>query len=394
MNKVSHGAFLWRGFHHEWLRTFSGFSLPHRISLFESFISEENFEEGENWQGSAQFTMAQDTGVDGNYMIPVGYFQTIYSPDLYMKHGEVSLGWIDDSEGDDDFPQAISSETREIEINLAELGASEADQYVMVLNGISLKTSCKDDEQPNDKECNSDGMWPSLFQITLSQCSRSGDLLKCTLNVNITRAWTPNKGGLPPFEVKPFNDRLNFQLTVRYVLIAGKTGTLSVTQKQNFEVETEGEGRDHDPIVSDISLQGTDGRIYTKAITVLTGFSFELYPITEREKDRRLGRYIGALGFSVCDKSYDAQAGILQAQTSQQLWVPVTTINTGVTYRTSLALVQLGDNVDVTDASLINGGICINTSEEAPLFSGWWKKCGKGEIPPSRCRDFISITAP
>ncbi|NEQ68087.1 MAG: hypothetical protein F6K21_21780 [Symploca sp. SIO2D2] len=392
---VLRGTFLWRGFYHEWLRSVLGFRLAHRISKFDSYISEESFEAGENWKGSALFTMGQDTGVDGNFMYPRGYFGAIYSPDLYIKHYQKELHWTDRSEGSEEVPYAISQKCEEIEIDLAELGATNANQYVIALSGISLETTCNSN-QSKDKDCNSHGMWPYHFEIKLSPCNRSENLLKCSLNVHIARAWTPNKGGPPlwlseilPTLYKSYNDRLDFNLKIQYTLIAGTDDVLHVTHITGEEQE--GQGHDSKPRMSSVVLQGIGGGAYAKAASVVTGFSFKLFELNNNnEKFQRLGRYIGGWGFSTDDSSYQPQLGELEVNCSQRFWVPYTVFNTGVYYRTDLALVQLGDAAGVANTLQEEGKICNNSSEEAPPITTW-KKCGTNGKPTSQSQDMIEI---
>ncbi|NEP10100.1 MAG: hypothetical protein F6K14_07760 [Symploca sp. SIO2C1] len=393
-----HGTFLWRGFGHDWLRTVLGFRVANRISQFKSYISEESFEAPENWKGTAVFTMGQASGVDANFMYPKGYFGAIYSPDLHIKHDKKELVWTDSSEGPDEFPYAISQQSEEIEIDLAEMGASNANQYVIALSGISLQTMCDCNKQPDGKECNSDGMWPYHFEVKLSQCSREGNLLKCRLDVYIARAWTPNYGGAPDFAPqclkdilkKPYNDRLDFELKVQYTLIAGTDNALSVTHVSGEPQK--GEGHNIEPSISSVRLQGIGGGAYATAASVVTGFSFELFQtIFDKEKYQRLGRYIGEWGFHTHDSSYESQTGELEVECSQNLWVPYTTLKTGVSYRTDLALLQLGDGAEVVNTSHKECQICNNSSPNAPRITKW-QKCGTDNYPCEQSEDRIEIS--
>ena len=94
-------ALLWQGFEHNWQRTVAGaWAVPHRVSLFETRIDNEQhtLEEGE-LTTTAQFHFSQSTGVDGDYMLPVGHYSRVYAPDLQVERGTMSFSIVDSALG-------------------------------------------------------------------------------------------------------------------------------------------------------------------------------------------------------------------------------------------------------------------------------------------------------
>lgn len=384
---AEHGTFLWRGFEHAWLRAVVGFRIPHRISRLTSFVDGGDFsEDSGQWSGTSSFHFGQSTGVDGNFMKPVGRYQAVYSPDIVTHSGSVNFTFEDESDGGE-YPKAESllSQVVSIDLSAPELALGQLDNYAVVLGGLELETACDDAKQPADNQCNSDGMWPYRFGVDVLPCQRQGDQLECVVKVDIGRGWTPNKGGVPPFEIKPFNDVLDFDLTVHYTVLGGNESALRVTHAP--AIFADGKGRDNDPAVTSNSVDGLSG---AAAITALTGFGFELYKTQSLAKHNHLGRYIGELAFGLQDGSRDGDE--LDFSTISQLWVPDTVEQTGVTYRTSVALLEFEDGNAVSPAQEVTGSLCIPSSPQAPAFSAW-NECGNGNKGPEQDQDTMSILA-
>ncbi len=390
VDEKNHSAFIWKGFQHEWLRTVIGFKIPHRISKFDSYINNEDHQVEGSWTSDATFTFGQSTGVDGNFMKPVGYYGAVNSPGIYTSRGNVSMSWTDNGDGGT-YPKAKSviNQTVSIDLNRNILNYGNLDNYAVFLRGIKLDSNCDNAKQPAGETCNSNGMWPYKMYFKIHSCGRSYDTLNCTLTVNVYRAWTPNKGGLPLIEEKPFNDKLDFDLKVYYTVIGGDNGDFKFTEGTEFS--RTGKGRDNDAKTGTKTIYGSSG--YSTGTAVMTAFGFEFTKFGSKKKNNHLGRYIGKVYFRLKDSYYSSGAGYINYNYYTQVWVPDTVVNTNVTYKMKASLLQFGaTGTSVAKGKSAQGSLCIN-SNGAPFFSKW-KKCGSGDKGPARSEHKLQIYAP
>ena len=98
------GTFLWQGFEHEWLRTVAGFRVPHRISRLTSYVETDAPADSQSDVLSGIYHFAQSTGVDGNYMKPIGRYAALRNADISIRSESVRLTWTDES----DLAQAVT----------------------------------------------------------------------------------------------------------------------------------------------------------------------------------------------------------------------------------------------------------------------------------------------
>ncbi len=388
------GAFLWRGFEHEWLRTLAGFKIPHRVSKLHSFIDGEALTGADSaapTAGAATFHFGQDTGVDGNFMVPKGRYAAVFGRDLYADRGHVDLSWTDDGDGSA-YPKARSDlrRTVSIDISATALGGGALDGYAVVLGGVRLDVKCDGAKQPAGEPCNSNGMWPYKMRFELGACQRAPMKLECPLEVLIYRAWTPNLGGLPPLETKPFNDKLDFSLRVSYVVLGGSAAALRVTP--GALVASSGMARDDAPKLTTETVTGAGGGRYPRAVTALTAFGFELSKSEAGDKFNHLGRYLGSLRFGLRDAGYDAASGAARIEHTAQAWVPITVEQSAVSYVTRATVLQLGDPGSSVSNREVTGTLCAN-SDGAPFFSVW-RQCGDADKGPERDEHAVPIRIP
>jgi len=356
-------AFLWQGFDHEWLRSVLGFRLPHRISKLDSYITGEDGER-------AEFHFGQATGVDGNFMKPVGHFSAIRADGLAVTRGVEELRWTDEIE-DGEVPCARSTLTRTI-----------SGEGVAILRGLRLQTRCDPAKQPGDQPGNSDGMWPYRFSVRFDGAE---------LTVNIERGWTPNKGGIPGIEEKPLTRHLDFELDVAYTLLAGDEDVLAVTRAD--AAVAEGEARDTEHAQAVTAVNGVGDNRFPVAAVGLTGVEFELLPPTERKRHAHRGRYIGAVGFRTELAHYQPESGTATVQHRARVWVPVTVVRSQVRYQLDTALIQLaGPGAEVSPSQEVVGSLCSESSAQAPFFSHW-KRCGSAKTGPAAAADQRPISA-
>lgn len=376
--------YIWQGFEHEWQRFVvlrnSG-RVPHRISKLHNYIQQPQPQQSQippsqEEPKQAHFHFAQSTGVDGNYMNPKGNYSFIKSSGMRALSGDILLQWTDETT-ESDAPVANNKIRDVISIPLAALDR-ESDELTMILQGIALDLSCDNDLQPDNTPCNSNGMWPYVFHIAIEQCAVEQQQYNCDLNIDIYRAWTPNKGGfqLPPVfeEIKPLNRRLDYALRVHFSLISGQAG--SFTHQPNNEVSITSNIHQRQNQTTLLTSNLPTKQI-TQSVHAITSFGFALTPPEHLEQHwdalgsdtSQQGRYIGKITNNITNK--ESPNGLPQTIISQSLWAPVTVVNaTGHVYLGTRALF-FDEQSTVVKTKNIKGKLCINSTSQAPAFSMW-----------------------
>lgn len=373
------GAVLWQGFDHEWLRAALGFRLPHRISKLDSFITGDF--------ARARFHFGQATGVDGNYMRPVGYYGGLSSAGVIAHSRAVELAWTDEIV-DEPVPHAVSRVTGEAVIDAPGIDATTS--VGALLRGFSLTTRCDPAKQPPELPRNSDGMWPYVFRIAVGEHSVEAGVVRVPVEVEIHRGWTPMKGGVPGIEEKPLNRRLDYEVALHVTVLTGRPESLAVRRAEPVAVT--GRARDRRGVVVGANIAGEGlGRYPHHAIGV-TSFGFELPVHSPKPRHQHRGRYIAGLRFRARPVGYDADTGIAAVDCDMGLWVPRTVVATDVRYRMQPALIQLGPGASSTEQRAATGCLCSNSADEAPFFSRW-KRCGSDATGPEQDADSVEISA-
>lgn len=381
---VSDGSHLaiWQGMNHEWKRFIvdsKNGRIPHRISKLENYISQDAL------ATQLTFNMGENTGVDGNYMYPKSHAALLDVSSVSVAQGKVALKWSDsvsdvsEQVGSDEYvPQAKNRVKYSLE--LPDLPWQEGASSVF-LQGISLETYCSD--LVNDDTCNSDGMWPYLYHVSIDQCQASSvEGTQCDLNVNIYRSWTPNYGGFQLIgEVKPINRQLDFDLTVFYAGLSGEGREIAVSDVTTAKYEHELQDFESSP--KTVSLVG-GGDKYNSGVAAITGFGFVLtepetinagWKMLGSDVNQR-GRYIARKQFEVDSRSYDNSKYVQDFSVNMNLWAPTTVVESDVTAEMNLQLIELQTSSGVNQNKSVEGKICINSKDAAPFFSKW-KKCDK-----------------
>ena len=368
--------YIWRGFRHDWRREVLGFKTPHRISKLASYVSGGD---------TPSFHFGQAAGVDGNFMQPVGYYAGIRGEGVAATQARAVFSWTDALD-DAAYPQAKSDLEDVISIDLAGTPLEGCSTLVAVLGGFRLKSACDPGKQPADNPCNSNGMWPFHLSMSVGRCERDGATLRVPARAKIYRAWTPHLGGLPPFEIKPLNNRLDFELELM-ITILGATGEhLHVTHGPTLSAQASARG---EGISISSTIEGAAGH-YPRAISALTSFGFEFVRTGARAKNGHLGRYISNLRFNVEDQAYDAASGVLTVDHHAQTWIPISVVGTDARYQMSSVLLQLGSEVEASGNREAHGQLCFNSTEQAPFFSRWCK-CGESGKGPEQSEDAVAL---
>jgi hypothetical protein len=362
-------AFLWQGFKHDWLRQVLGsWSVPHRVSLLENRIGDETHTSTENaLESTGAFYFAQSTGVDGDYMFPEGYWSRVHSPDLHVQRGVAELDFADQTQGER-VPKAFRRFNHLIVVDAPIEGASHS---VALFQGFSVRSRCLDAAE----DCNSDCLWPYRFLVELGTCQPVGDETVCPLNVEIGRAWTPNRGGVKVIEEKRVSDRMSLDIDVHYVVLTGPADTF-FSKRTLFENALASNHR----MIFDEQLiplpAGESGMTEPKATVGISSFGFQFYPTGYRRDLLHRGRYVGGWALRLRMDDLDAERGVATIGHSGGIFLPRTVTSTGVSVELGMTVFQFGHaDAQVSEGALVTGLICSD-SHGAPFFSRW-KQCDK-----------------
>ena len=340
-------AVIWRGFEHRWLRRVLGFSTPHRISKLASFVDE-----------APAFNFAQAAGVDGNFMRPVGHYGVVQADDLLSRFETIKLSFSDQVTGD---PPMATSEVHQ-RIKLPDRPSKTASWPVLaLLNGFAIRSRCVDAHQPEECPCNSNGFWPVELDFETRLVDDDVEV-----RVSLHRAWTPMLGGLPPFEIKPLNHRLDYEVEVHVALLCGPT----LNEAKPLELrETTSAQR----------AEAATGAS-TSAPLGLTRWGFTMPHHTDRGPRKHRGRYLDQLAFWL------GQAGETALQA--QIHAPRTVVPTAVSLRLD-ALTSDGCQMEIGS---VEGKLCFNSTPQAPWFSRW-QGCDCPERGPARAEHRVPLSS-
>lgn len=363
----------WQGFDHEWLRFIVANKdgrIPHRISKFHDYISPASNSDQVIYQ------FGQNTGVDGNYMHPKSSAITIDTSGLMAKQGKVNLRWTDNVE-QTDVPTARNKIRTTISVPFDGNSYENANLF---LQGIELDLVCDDDKQPQGSPCNSDGIWPYVFNVNLAFCTTTSNNLSCELNIDLFRGWTPNKGGVEWLgEIKPMNYKLDYDLNIYFAALAGDQAELGTSDvhllKDNADLY------DYHKTPASLNISGED-RFYNNGLAVVKGFGFMLTTPEKVDLEwsgsdiRQRGRYLASTKFELNTGSYNANSRTLELNPAMEVWAPPTVVNSGITTEMKTQLIQLGGASNRVATTHASGQLCLNSKDEAPFFSAWYK-CDK-----------------
>jgi hypothetical protein len=368
-------AVLWSGFEHEWLRRELGFRVPHRISRFSSRVTELS-------ESHVEAKVAQSTGVDGDYMKPVLLHQRIESPGISTERGTLHLRFEDfiDLGASDASAQTVASGTFEIERRSPE---EPLQQSVALLQGFELETRCV--PKPGLPECNSNGIWPHVFEISLGDCTDSGQTrVRCSYRVQIARAWTPARGGLPPFEIKPLNASTEYDLKIGVLLLSASGSHARFSRFESHEKRASAHQNlagSRTRLLLDGEPLSETGLSLPQATVGLHSLRFELSPRKRAQEGSFLGRYIGGLGLGATPLRYEPALGDLEIELHRALLLPRTVHDAGIEWSTGLTLIQLGHpGSKLEDLTRNSFSLCAPSSSQAPAFSRW-DRCAALGLP-------------
>lgn len=373
-------AVLWQGFSHFWERKALGlFHMPHRVSRFDSVVGPARHAlAADGLVTHTSFTFGQSTGVDGDHMRPRGYLGRVWAPGVTVVSGVQRLQAVD-ALTDEAHPRAFRRFNEVITVALPRSDGPRS--AVAVLQGLSFRSTCVDAEG-----CNSNGIWPYRFRLELAPCEDLGDTLACPLVVEVGRAWTPGRGGVPGLEEKPLNRRMGLEVDVHWTVLAGAPERF-LAHRFVFENAL--------PTTRAIVMEEQTATVpglpagYGAVAVGLTGLGFEFVPTGRARGLLHRGRYIGGWGVQVSAKEWAPATGTITVAHAGGIWFPRTVSRTAVSLEVGMAILQF-DDAEVIEGVTAEAHLCAD-SDGAPWFSDW-QRCARilgGE--PARTRVTVPV---
>lgn len=374
---------VWQGFRHYWEREAAfGFHLPHRVSRFESRVHDERHERVDGaLRTSARYTFAQSTGVDGDHMRPEGHLARVSSPDLHVHTGTLRVSAAD-ALAPGPVPKAFQRFDEVVRVQLPHTPGPYT--VTPVLQGLAFRSACLDG--PDD--CNSDGIWPYRFRVELAPCEVAADAILCPATLEVGRAWTPGRGGVRPFAVKPLNRRMELEVEVSWAVLVGPADAL-LAQRFLFENALPSTDAIH-LAPQTATLPGLPPGL-TAATVGLTSLGFEFVPTGRSASLQQRGRYIGGWNARVGTGALRADAGELDIVHEGGIWLPRTVRNTGVSLEVGMVVLGLTHpEAEVREGIEARGELCSD-SDGAPAFSRW-RKCRTLIGEPTRSAQTVDLS--
>ena len=365
-------ALLWQGLDHQWQReAFGVFQTPHRISLLSSLI--ENQE-----QGAGQVLIGQSPGVDGDFMQAKMYLSQLDVPGIDFSYQVVELNFSDKIESD--LPLPIQSKSNGMAIFPLSLTNSEAMTNSAVLGGFSIESECVD--LPGHT-CNSNGFWPYQMGLEIHNCARVASTIQCPVEVSLGRAWTPNGGGVPGLDRKPYNYAMNFNVKIGVLLAQGSANELAV-HRDEYLAQVE---KNTKQIKKPYLMENSDLEIgpSTARSVGIHKIQFEFLG----RHGNQPGRYLSGLSLWA-----QTSTGLESHQynLSGLISIPRTVNKTPINLKMGLTTWSFADtNAKVTQLAPRVADICME-SRNAPFYSQW-NGCQRLGFPVDQDHQILEVPA-
>lgn len=361
----AHASFFWQGLHFEWERTVAGFQTPHRVGdLASLLLFQRHITSPAQWRAEAEALFRFEPGVDGDKAEPVTYYSGAYSQRMAASRGKATISVTDDV-GQSDPPEARTTARARVQLDLdrADLGRGQLDNYTAVMTGFGVRTRCDDAKQPAGEECNSNGFWPVRMGFGLESCQveqvNGAPALECELIVDVWRGWTPTNGG-----GKPLNTSLDVTAEVHFAILGGDDEDFVATPLDLVEAEAKiRQGAQ----TGQLAAAGSPNMAH--ATMALQYVDVELL---ETGINQKRGRYMTYLDFRVQDGEYVPSSGSMQYDWSMGFKAPSTVVNSDARYRMRPVLLQFGEGAWPMEPGEISTELC---------FSGFAFNCDNQGIP-------------
>ena len=392
------------GFDYAWQRKILGAEIPHRMGSIGA-VTEPDFNRpstlyDNNSVGYRGFgAMTFSVGKDGDFASPELLHTAVYSPDIKVKRGVVTVAFEDDSNDLPLNPTVSSLINRRISIPLDEaMLDGTLDHYALLLNGFEVSIcqpgvpycDCSISTTHDDTSSCLRSMWPYHFRLGIDQCavgtplerallpSLSVKSLNCEVTVEIERSWSPGEvcmhfpywcDAYVPANYfwdytdsdligwifgKEFIDQLGFVVDLYYTVAGGDAAYFNATEIAPIVRSSETE---LGSVVTDYRAQLAGFGRYSSAIVGLRGFGFTLSPPADlAHLDLPRGRYIRSYTFKANKLAYDSRLGQLDMRLTTGVFTPGTVFNSQVQYEILPTVLQFNDAY--TGSGSVYGEVC------------------------------------
>ncbi len=329
LNIGSSATLVWQGFRHEWEER------PHRMGDFSNFVTTEaahlEFGEGRTIEGIREWRFLP--GQDGDHGPANTYLAAVHESRARFYSADWTIEFTDQVS---DTPQqrAVTRVTQQVAFGLQRV-PTRGETVEVFLQGFEM-----DITNPDTGETGY--MWPTDFELGISDCVYTADDVVCYLNLKVEREDSPD-----PF--KRAEESLDYRFDVFATAMIAPASAVAV---RGFSASITGRDITLDPISRRSTITGQPG--YESALVGVTGFEFELD--SDRDRD---GRYFESYHFAVRELHYDADTG------EQEIRVKLGLKNDGtITYdatydaRIELSFVQFDLPNRDADTIIIGGTVC------------------------------------
>lgn len=349
LTQDAHAALWWTGLDFTWQRHVVGFQTPHRISDLAALLDAERHSVAQGqWRARADATFRFEPGVDGDQASPRATWTGITHPELFVARATARVE-ITDELGTTEPPEARTRVAHRVRfpLNRADMDHGKVEHVVPLLRGLGLRTRCHNADQPEDRPCNSNGMWPQRLFVGLERCAREADALACDLLVDIDRGWTPTKGG-----GKPLNVRLRLEVEAQVTLLGGPNRLLS--SREGGTLQDQRRARE-----GGVSKTGTltGAPNMARGLLGLQAVGVDLLP-TDGYKKR--GRYMSALRLGASPQTYDPNTGAMTFGWHGAYAIPSTVLDAVARYSVKPVLVQTTIDALVMPPRAVAGEVCFS----------------------------------
>lgn len=276
-------ALVWQGFGHAWDHH------PHRMGDFVNMVEGTGHSAGSDVEVHGIRWATFKPGQDGDEGDLRTYVRRAVAAGLRTHQGEWEIELDDEVDSERTDCRASTVWEGTLSIDIGATGVSFED-YSVVLRGIDMDMT---------KEDGATGyIWPTVLDVDLGVCTRSGGTLSCQVRVEIVREDSP--------DAKPPEERMGYRIGVPYTVLLGGSGVLLEGPERAHAVS----GRDYctGPEVRAIVEPGLDPS-YGVALTAITGYRFELTSDLDKA-----GRFLDEYDFHVEDLDYDQASGTLVSE--------------------------------------------------------------------------------
>jgi hypothetical protein len=207
---------IFQGFRYGWQRKFLGFETPHRLGSIAAYVDD-----------SSLFVCRFTPGVDGDFAHPTLFYAVLAKEAPFPAQSGLWRRVARDRAGgstEHPFAETLLRD-RIVVLRPAESYGDESGAAA-IINGFNVSMLCNS----SCGTCNSNGVWPYSFNMSISNCSFHGTNVECEISFGLGRGWTPTHGG-----GKSFNACMAFDISIYFIVFVYKRSAVSTLLSDPIE---------------------------------------------------------------------------------------------------------------------------------------------------------------